>query len=293
MTVTSVKELIKRDGNYQGVHERITRAWQITVDSPYENSRTIGNQTIGVSLPVLFQSHPSNLFATARSLAITHHQGLIWQAKCEYSTEPITQSERERAEQPIPTERRVKISWSAASYDKVVVKDIDDKAVVNSAGDYYDPPPAVPWERLSFHFRKNFTTPDPWILQYLNSVNSTDISILGIPIAAGMARFTQPSGGEEQEENGQIYHETTWTIEADVNTWQLELLDEGFREISDTDRVNITDDDGNPITSPVLLDGAGAKLPEPSLNTAVFNNHKVYYEKNYLFLPGVDSGTGG
>ncbi len=171
-----------------------------------------------------------------------------------------------------------------------MVKDIDDKAIVNSAGDYYDPPPSVAWERIAFHFSKNYASPEPFILEYCNSVNSTDISILGVPVSAGNARFSQPAGSEEQEENGQFYHTTTWDIECDVNTWQLEILDEGLREISGTDRNNITDGNGNDITSPVLLDGSGVQLAEPTLDNAVFRDHKVYYEKDYTLLPGVEPG---
>lgn len=295
MTVLTVKELVKRGGNLQGTHEKITRNWQITVSSPYDNSRTIANETIGSTLPILFESHPSNVFATCRSLSIDNSQGLVWSAKAEYSTEPLTQSERERAEEPNPIDRAVKVSWAASNYDKAVVKDINDKGVVNSAGDFYDPPPSVPWERLTFHFRKNYSSPSPWISSYCNSVNESDISILGIQIPAGMARFCQPSGSEEREENGQIFHETSWDIEVDVRTWQLEVLDEGLREIDSNDttkRINITDDDGNEITSPALLDGSGARLANPDLDNAVFNEHKVYYEKDYTELPGVSPGTG-
>lgn len=296
MTVVSVKELVNRDGSLKGTRETITRAWQIKVSSPYDNSHTIGSELVGSSLPGQFESHPNNVFATARSLSIKNAQGLIWTARCEYSTEPLTQDERERAEEPNPTNRSVKVSWSTSNYDKPVVKDVDDKGVVNSAGDFYDPPPSVPWERLSFHFRKNYSSPSPWISAYCNSVNDSDISILGIAIPKGMARFCQPSGSEEREENGQVYHETTWDIEVDVRTWQLEVLDEGLRQVDSADttkRINITDDDGNEITAPALLDGSGYKLDNPDLDNAVFNEHKVYYEKDYTQLPGVSAGTGG
>lgn len=295
MTVLTVKEVINRGGTLRGFHESSSRNWLITVDSRYENQRTIYNQTAGTSLPIIFQSHPSNIFATCRSLTIDHYQGFVWKAKADYSTEPLTQSERERAEDPVPVNRRVKVSWSAANYDKVIVKDKDDNAVINSAGDYYDPPPSVPWDRLTFHFRKNYASPSPWISSYCNSVNVSPISILGIAIPAGMARFTQPSGSEEREENGQIFHETTWNIEVDNKTWQLEVLDEGLRYLDPDDatkRINAVDDDGNEVSSPILLNGSGAKLDNPTISNAVYNEHKVYSELDYTFLPGVDAGTG-
>ena len=290
MAVVSTNEVIKRGGDLVGVHETISRNWQIVVDDPHDNSRTIANSEVGVTLPNLFESHPDNIFATCRSLGIKQSKGLIWNAKAMYSTEPITQDERERADEPIPIDRDVKISWSATSYDKVTVKDLADKAVVNSAGDYYDPPPAITWERLTFHFRKNYVTTEPWVLDYINSVNESGIIILAIEIPAEKAKFSQPSGGEEQEENGQLYHETSWDIEVDVRTWQLEILDEGLREIDGTDRVNMTDVSGADLTSPAMLDGFGAKLADPTLDNAVFNEHKVYYLKDYTQLPGVSPG---
>lgn len=289
MSVISAKEIINRSGDYTGVHEKITRAWDIVVDSPIDSSRTIGNELFGSVLPLLFDPHPENAFATARSVSIKQQRGLLWRAIATYSTEPLAQSERERSDEPNPINRNVKISWNTVTYDKAIVSDINNKGVVNSAGDYYDPPPSVPWERVAFHFRKNYSSPQTWVLSYCNSVNNSDISILGIKILASNARFSQPNGSEEQEENGVIYYETSWDIEADVETWQLEILDEGLRKLDASgDQVAITDANGNDITSPVLLDGTGGQLANPSLDNAVFNVHKVYYEKDYLLLPGVD-----
>lgn len=289
MSVTSVKELIKRNGSYDGTSQSHVRSWEIVVNSKYDNSVTIGNALIGTSLPNLFYTHPNNIFLTTRSLKIAQSKGLIWIATATYSSAPLSQSERERAEESNPLDRTVKIAWAAAEYEKAMVKDKDEKAIVNSAGDYYDPVPSVPWERLSFSFRQNFTGPQTWMIDYINSVNASDISILGISITAGNARFVQPSGSEEQEENGVIYHETAWNIEADVQTWQLELLDEGLREKSGTDRIAIVDGTSTAVTSPALLDGSGAVLADPTLDNAVFNCHLVYTEKDYTTISGIDA----
>lgn len=296
MAVITVSEITNRSTSHSLLVERTKRSWTIKVDSLSDNSLTIGSELIGSTLPTLFQAHPNNIYSTARSMQIVNTKGLIWKATADYSTEPITQSQKERSEAPNPIDRRVKISWASNSYDMAVVKDIDGNAVVNSAGDYYDPVPSQPWESLSFQFRKNYLQPPTWMVGYLNSVSTVDIVILGITIPAGYAKFTQPNGGEEQEENGQTYYEASWQIEANVRPWQLQLLDEGMRRIDPSDatkRIKIQDgnDPAEDITSPALLDGSGGVLANPSLTTAVFNDHKGYYVYDYSGMPGVTGVT--
>ena len=63
---------------------------------------------------------------------------------------------------------------------------------------------------------------------------------------------------------------------------------QGFREIGYGGLVQIINDgDGEEVTTPVLLDGNGAVLANPSPATAVFANYQVYEEKDFTVLPGV------
>ena len=70
--------------------------------------------------------------------------------------------------------------------------------------------------------------------------------------------------------------------------WQTVTQDAGFREINlfdVTKRINILNEDGSEPTAPVLLDGSGSPLTNPSLDNAVYVRTDVYNEKSFSVLP--------
>src|SRR5690606_12088820 len=73
--------------------------------------------------------------------------------------------------------------------------------------------------------------------------------------------------------------------------WDLSLLDQGFR-IKDGDELKdilIEDEDGNKErpSKPVLLDGSGGQLSDPSPSTAEFLDYEVTQKLDFSIFPGI------
>jgi hypothetical protein len=278
-----------RHGTFDESQETMRRSWQIRVDSRYENETTIYAQLVDNPLPRMYSPHPTNPFFTVRRVSLQILKGLTWKCVAEYSTRALTQEEQERTE-PNPIFREVKINFRAEQRSKVIVKDRLEVPVVNTAGDPPDPPPEVPWDNLVFHFRLNSPTPPSWIDTYLNSVNDGLISILGRPVAAGYAKFQNPSSGDRELENGIFFYPVEYDIAVDIQTWQLELLNAGMRHKPEAaaEPVACLDADKKEVTAPWPLDEAGKQIPEPTTSNIVIKEYEVYTPLNYSLLPGVN-----
>ena len=279
-----------RDGGFDENQSTMTRSWAIRVDSRYENETTIYAQLVNNPLPTLFSPHPSNPFFTVRNVKLSVYKGLIWKCVANYSTRPLTQEEQEQQTEPNPIFRQVKISWRSEQRSKVITKDRSGNPVINTAGDPFDPPPEMPWDTLVFHFRLNSAVPPFWVDEYLNSVNDAAINILGRPIPAGYAKFQNPSGGDQEQENGVFYYPVEWDISVDVQTWQLEILNAGMRHkpTAEAEPVACVDADKKEVTAPWPLDEAGKQITEPTISNVVVKQFDVYTPLNYSLLPGVN-----
>jgi hypothetical protein len=86
------------------------------------------------------------------------------------------------------------------------------------------------------------------------------------------------------------YFEFSYTIERRREKWiPLKVLDQGLRYKSGSDRKHIMDQSSppRPVSSPRLLDGAGAVLSDPTPDNAKYQDFTVYYARNFSVLPGV------
>ena len=312
MAVIEVKELTERPGSIAASSVEYTRTFRVRVDSPSDNLQSIYNATSG-QLPRYLEPHPDNVFATCRSMPAkqpTKHWQW-WEFRAEYTTAPLTNEERERKEQN-PINRKARISWSRNRYAEPTVKDRFGKAILNSAGDYYDPPP----ERLTGYWvatvKKNVGQIPTWLLDYDNVVNQSSFSIQGRQVLPRCALFVPGSISDEQEENGVRFYELTYELEfrrkpdipgsqilspdtkKPVSTFgghDLITLDQGLRyavtegNVLDIGVFNIKDDNGDDITSPAPLDGKGGKLDQPAPDTVFYFAYEIYRPVDFSVLP--------
>src|SRR5690606_19076144 len=101
--------------------------------------------------------------------------------------------------------------------------------------------------------------------------------------------------GEKQTRGGIEYREIVLEIHLSRIGWKLELLDEGFNYLnSDSPKKKLPildkDDQGNEIegqkvSAPVLLDGDGGILANPSIDTAVFKEFEIWRLLPFDALP--------
>lgn len=211
-----------------------------------------------------------------------------WNIDATYSSEPLSQSERE-SEVENPLERPAKVTWKTNQYRKPFIKDRDGKACMNSAGDFFDPPPEKDASHWTVAVTKNVPAVPQFILDYEDAINSNSFSIQGVPVGPGKAKLMDLSIGEIQAEGGFTFLPFAYTMELRREGWTQSELDQGMRYKDGSDRKAIMDDHkpSRPITSPKLLDGSGGVLANPTPDNAKFIDLEPYVEKNFAVLPGI------
>jgi len=254
--------------------------YKLESDSTSDTASDVGNDA---NLPSIGEVHAEDAQAYCVSLDINCVAGWKW-----WTATATWTTERELAEDPEDDE--VLVSWQSEIYQEAIFQDIDGNGILNSAGDYFiDPVPT----RDNVHFiakiRKNVQSVPSWVLSKQNNVNSGQITIGGLTIAAGLARMSRLVIGERQRRGSIDFYEISFEIHIHESGWRLEPLDAGFREIDYGSRVpvQITDENGDEPTAPVLLDGTGNVLESPTASTAVYGNYQIYLESDLTSLPGI------
>lgn len=283
-----------RGGESGGITDtRSTRSFLVITSSRYDDEFTIAASGL---LPTQFSSHPHFAFLTARRTRYNQRSehSRVWDVEVEYSSEPLSQREQEEAQQqsPNPLARAPQVRWASQQYAKAIHKDLDGKALVNSAGDPFDPPVEVDRSRWVVTISKNVSSVPPVILTYSDSINDNPFTIGGVTVEAKKAKLMALEISELQVENDIQFYVFTYAMEFRKEGWTLEVLDQGLRQKDPNDatlRIRIQDD-GDPaqdVQSPWPLDGSGGKLADPKFDTVKFLEFRAYEERDFSILPGL------
>ncbi len=288
----SGREEFQPDGTTVFMH---ARQWRVETDSNSDDDTVI---LAHGSSPKIGTAHPNH----AKAKCIRRNAAPVmvgtkkhWILTAEYS------DKWNIAENPL--DDPVLTEWSTESYQVVVTEEINGDAIINSAGDPFDPPAEKDDSRWTSVSRKNVTNAvPPWIFAYQDAVNSDTFTIDGKLIAAGEAKLSAIHLSEPQERNAVEYRVLTLTIhyrgEGDdagssgygsgsgsdeIEPWDLSLLDAGMRERDGSSKLrNISNEgDGLPVTAPVPLDGSGQKLDDPTPQNAEFKQFEVYFKRTF------------
>jgi hypothetical protein len=274
-----------RDGDVESGKKqtirRHTRVFRAKTDNNYDDDEIV--KAYG-ECPRVGHAHPNDSGSWCRKVkasndSFSHRHWLVT---------AIYSSEFEIAEDPQvdPAD----IDWDAQLFQRPYFVDNEGKAIVNSAGDYPDPPLEGDDAVWVVSVRKNFSAVPTWILTYKNAVNTSAFVLDGVTIAARQAKISGIRISTKQERNGVPYRAVAivFHLKDDGDTWDKKWLDQGLNEKDPSDstkRRKITDVNGAYVTSPAMLDGSGAKLSDPKPDTAVFNTDKLYPEKDFSVLP--------
>ena len=212
-----------------------------------------------------------------------------WDINATYSSEPLKESDNPVED---PTLRPVKIKWKAQPYRKVVDRDNDGKAILNSAGDYFDPPLEKDASHWVATITKNVESVPTSILIYTDAINANSFQIQGMAVNQYVAKIVDLEISELQTEGDFEYYTFTYALEFRPHElWHpFKVLDQGTRYMDGSAMKVIMDDatPPRPVSSPRLLDGLGGVLGSPSPTTAVYRDFSIYIARNFLILPGLN-----
>lgn len=301
MAILSVDEVFEgRSGKMDRMWARAySRTWRVITDSPYDGAMAVRNAIpVGIGAAyvvrdaggstILEQDLQSFALEVAAAVEGTADDGCSWLVTVQYgpydaNTFPAN-----------PIDHPLKISWGFAKYEKVVDETIPDpvttktKAIVNSAGDYFDPPPTMDDSRPVLRIVRNEQTYSPTLaLSWKDTIN-TDV---WNGFAARTVKCGEiPAELRWNQECG-YYYEVTYEFEINPSGWKKEVLDQGLRKLVSGAQQAITDSKGQPVTSPVLLDGSGAPLASGA--DPVFLQFSIYNEAAFSGLNLTLSGAPG
>lgn len=255
----------------------------------YSNTPLESPVNVRAALPDIGTSYPGDFKATVKSRSADRPDTsrLVWDCTVNYEFDPEEPDDPEEN----PLDEPIKFRWTSELYTKPVIKDRDDKAIVNSAGDYFDPPPEAEESRWSVNVQANVAQVPLAVLTYPGRVNEFSFSVDGVDVDAEAARIIALDISEQKEKNDINYRTLTYTLEFREEGWDLEMLDQGFRikDAGELKDILVEDEDGNKArpSAPVLLDGAGSQLTDPDPDNAEFLTFPVYKLLDYSELPGI------
>ncbi len=212
-------------------------------------------------VPQIGEAHPFDpwVFVSDRAVAVRNNSPLAFQVTVNY------------AEIENPLEQPTIIEWLDASTTEPIDTDIDGNALVNSSDEPFDPPPTEEFDDLLLRGVYNVAEFNPVGASiFKNAVNTDFFQPRGSPVAfaPGQGKVVTYVSREIRAITGNFYVEVTVEIQFRATGWKRKFVDQGFRIKTGTDDDDkptyeeIKDDDGNPISEPVFLDGSGGKLSE-------------------------------
>jgi hypothetical protein len=274
MPVVEVTELYRRRGTQGADWKRTyTRVWQVITDSFNDGPRTVREAlSVGLGMPYATPNESDNgAFVQSLSAECVSDDGLQWEVTVEYGPyQPL-----DRPQNPLDEQPTIAFSW--AQFERPCDFDVGGLAILNSAGDSYDPPVMVDDPRPILQLVRNEASFDPALVhQYRNKVNST--SFFGAD--PGTVKVANITGHRVKHPDLGYYWEVSYEF-ANNDTWHVFVLEQGMRQLvpGTSTKKTILDTAGTKVTSPWPLAANGTALPVGS--TPIFREWIVYGEVDF------------
>lgn len=230
-------------------------------------------------VPMLWETHPYDPWAYVVRKTGRSKGGYNWEVTCEY----------ERVEEPLETPYRLSFGYSVSH--ESIDKDIDGKPITNSALETPDPRMMEEYVDLVMRFEVNWPEINTSMMaDYGNAVNSD----LWRGHAPGTC-LIRSIDAQEARIAGLWYYAVAIEIHVRPDGWKKKYLDEGYRvivkdsagnpELDDDGNIKfqtITDESGQPLTAPVMLDGHGSRLADGA--DPVYLERKTKKERPFSVL---------
>jgi len=184
-----------------------------------------------------------------------------WLANVHFST--LAQGQDPGLSNVNPLLRPVKYRGAKMVSTRPINRDKDGRLIVNSAKEEFDEPLEGELVLPLLVATRNVASLDVWLNDmgtFLHSVNTSNYRNQSARKWACMDLEISDVIYEE----GVAFYQETWSLGFNPGLWDEVLLDRGWKVLNDESpakKVNATDDKGKPVSEPVLLNGAGKKLP--------------------------------
>jgi len=275
-------------------HRTYKRAWRVVTEHPLD----IGPLGARLAIPIFFGQYYTlyngltlvefDEFAFALKIDAVIDPGCnddcSWIVTVEYGPYDPTQFGENPLNHPL------KITWGENRFETPLIQDIAGLPVVNSAGDYFDPPPMIDDSRPTLRIVRNEPTYDPgYAALWKDSLNANPF--FGYPPLT--VKSSTPLGELEFNPVCGFYYVVTYQFEINLNGWQKLILDQGTRQIVGGVKANIVDDQGTQITAPAMLNGVGRKLATGGIPIPlVFNAYQIQDYSQLNLDPTLAPGQG-
>lgn len=280
MSVLSVREIWQgRDGDDEAENRRYTRVFRVMTSSNYDTAAAV---LADIRVPRISELFPADIGAWCQKRAARQESfsPRVWIVTCSYS------SERELEENPL--DDPAEIIWDGEEYMRPVVFDRNGDPVLNSAGDPFDPPVEEEDEWTVVEIVKKLPAVPEWIMGYRKAINSDAFTLDGRSVDIGQAKVKRIRLGKWEERNDIPFRSLTLLLHLRDDGWDEPVLDRGYRQKKpgdSTKRVAMVNDDGTTPSQPILLDGSGSQLANPSPSTAVHLDFELKKQLPFSVLP--------
>lgn len=265
---------------------RIRRSWLIKTDGRFYSELTLlANATStgagGIILPLPYvNTHPDNPSFLCKKLSAKQEirAPLRWIAEADYDTVPISKQQQEEDKDPL--DRAAKIVWNTVKYQKAIERDRDGYAILNSAGDYFDPPPLKDLSHWTATITKNVSVVPPGILTWPDKLNSDTFTVDGVSVDVNAAKIMSVNVSELKIEGDEEYRTLTVALEFNKDLWRGKYLNQGFYQLDAGTKKRIQIN-GKDCVSPQCLNSSGALITNPTPSTASFQTYFIYEQMAY------------
>lgn len=254
----------------------------IVVSNSRSDSATGARQATGV--PRRGDPHPEDAVMVCVNIDASQTAPFVFEVNCEYSTRGFGPGD----ENDHPLDKPAVREYGFISSIEPAYTDRDGNAILTSARVEFDPTLERPvYDPYVIVTRNQATFSASTALNFIGHVNSASWTVPGTndTVTAGQALCTNIAGSEAWYE-GQRYYEVRYEFHLREDGFAKRVVDRGMMKLAASGSALcyevITDDNGNPVSEPVLLDGSGGVLA--CGGTPVYLTYDVFPEANFNSL---------
>jgi hypothetical protein len=189
--------------------------------------------------------------------------------------------------EPNPLIRKVRCQFGGERTEKVIIFDKEGNPIINSTGDRYGEPITIDDHITTMNLTRNelVSTYDPLLASEFSNTINHDVWN-GMPARKFKMGIIETSEEQWDAFGEQWYYTVSYPIQIAKTTWIKTLLDQGFNELDSYGNTKPIQYEGQPVSDPVLLDGAGHPLNASGYGygSPVTMDYDVYDESDWSGL---------